>query len=61
VVDELTEPIAVLPLFLTEGLLLVPVRALAAQRGWRIVEPLGERTAGLVRRRYDSALATQVR
>ncbi len=60
VVDELAEPIAVLPLFLTEGLLLAPVRALAAQRGWRIIEPLGERAAGLVRRRYDSALGIQV-
>jgi len=60
VVDELAEPIAVLPLFLTEGLLLAPVRALAAQRGWRIMEPLGERAAGLVRRRYGSALGTQV-
>jgi len=60
VVDELAEPIAVLPLFLAEGLLLAPVRALAAQRAWRIIEPLGERAAGLVRRRYDSALGTQV-
>jgi sirohydrochlorin cobaltochelatase len=61
VVDELAEPVAaVLPLFLTEGLLLAPVRALAAQHGWRIIEPLGERAAGLVRRRYDSALGTQV-
>jgi hypothetical protein len=60
VVDELAEPIAVLPLFLAEGLLLAPVRALAAQRGWRIIEPLGERAAGLVRRRYGSALGTQV-
>ena len=57
---RLAEPVAVLPLFLTEGLLLAPVRALAAQRGWRIIEPLGERAAGLVRRRYDSALGIQV-
>jgi hypothetical protein len=32
------------------------VRALAAERGWQIAEPLGERAAGLVRRRYDSAI-----
>ena len=30
------EPIAILPLFLAEGLLLAPVRALAAQHGWRM-------------------------
>jgi sirohydrochlorin cobaltochelatase len=53
----LPEPIAILPLFLAEGLLLSPVRALAAERGWRIAEPLGERAAGLVRQRYDSASA----
>jgi sirohydrochlorin cobaltochelatase len=56
VVDELGEPVAILPLFLAEGLLLSPVRALAAQRGWRIATPLGERAADLVRQRYDSAL-----
>jgi sirohydrochlorin cobaltochelatase len=55
VVEGLPEPIAILPLFLAEGLLLSPVRALAAERGWRIAEPLGERAAGLVRQRYDSA------
>ena len=55
VVDRLPEPIAILPLFLAEGLLLSPVRALAAERGWRIAEPLGERAAGLVLERYDSA------
>ncbi len=55
VVDELGEPVAILPLFLAEGLLLSPVRALAAQRGWRVATPLGERAAELVRQRYDSA------
>jgi sirohydrochlorin ferrochelatase len=55
VVEGLPEPIAILPLFLAEGLLLSPVRALAAERGWRIAEPLGERAAGLVLQRYDSA------
>jgi sirohydrochlorin cobaltochelatase len=55
VVDELGEPVAILPLFLAEGLLLSPVRALAAQHGWRIATPLGERAAELVRQRYDSA------
>ena len=55
VVEGLPEPIAILPLFLADGLLLSPVRALAAERGWRIAEPLGERAAGLVLERYDSA------
>ena len=57
VLEGLSEPIAVLPLFLAEGLLLTPVRALAAERGWRVAEPLGERAADLVRLRYDSASA----
>jgi sirohydrochlorin cobaltochelatase len=57
VMDGLPEPVAVLPLFLTEGLLLGPVRELVSQRGWQMVEPLGERAAELVRLRYDSALA----
>jgi sirohydrochlorin cobaltochelatase len=55
VLDGLPEPIAILPLFLAEGLLLSPVRALASRHGWRIAEPLGERAADLVRQRYDSA------
>jgi sirohydrochlorin cobaltochelatase len=55
VVDGLPEPIAILPLFLAEGLLLSPVRALASERGWQIAEPLMERAAALVRHRYDAA------
>ena len=55
VLDGLPEPIAILPLFLAEGLLLSPVRALASQHGWRIAEPLGEHAADLVRQRYQSA------
>ena len=54
VLDGLPEPIAAVPLFLAEGLLLAPVRKLAAERGWQMAEPLGERAADLVRRRYDS-------
>jgi sirohydrochlorin cobaltochelatase len=53
--DGLDGPVAILPLFLAEGLLLSPVRALAAERGWRIAAPLAERAADLVRQRYDSA------
>jgi sirohydrochlorin cobaltochelatase len=55
VLDGLDGPVAILPLFLAEGLLLSPVRALAAQHGWRVAPPLGERAAELVRQRYDSA------
>jgi sirohydrochlorin cobaltochelatase len=55
VLEGLSEPIAILPLFLADGLLLSPVRALAAERGWRFAEPLGERAAGLVRQRYNDA------
>ena len=56
VLDELRDPVAVLPLFLADGLLLDPVRALAAERGWRMVEPLGERAAGIVLDRYRAAV-----
>ena len=56
-VGGLPEPIALVPLF-AEGLLLSPVRTLAAQHGWRVAEPLGEHAADLVRQRYDSASAS---
>jgi sirohydrochlorin cobaltochelatase len=58
VLDGLGKRVAILPLFLAEGLLLSPVRALASQHGWRIAAPLGERAAGLVRQRYKSAYAS---
>lgn len=61
VLDGLAEPIAVLPLFLAEGLLLAPLRTLAAERGWQMAEPLGERAAELVLKRYKLAhIKTQV-
>jgi sirohydrochlorin cobaltochelatase len=56
VIDDLPEPVAILPLFLADGLLLDPVRILAAGRGWTFVEPLGERAAGLVLDRYRAVL-----
>ena len=56
VLDQLPDPVAVLPLFLADGLLLDPVRALAAERGWTMVEPVGERAAGIVLDRYRAAL-----
>ena len=55
VMDGLPEPVAVVPLFLTDGLLLTSVREHASQRGWQMAEPLGERAAGLVRLRYNGA------
>ncbi len=55
VMDGLPEPVAVVPLFLTDGLLLTSVRELASQRGWQMAEPLGERAAGLVLLRYNGA------
>jgi len=48
--------VAVLPLFLADGLLLDPVRALAAERGWTMADPLGGRAAGVVLDRYRAAL-----
>jgi sirohydrochlorin cobaltochelatase len=56
VVDQLSDPVAVLPLFLADGLLLDPVRALAAEHGWTMLEPLGERAAGIVLDRYRAAV-----
>ena len=55
VLDGLAEPIAVLPLFLAEGLLLAPLQTLAVERGWQMAEPLGERAAELVLKRYEVA------
>jgi sirohydrochlorin cobaltochelatase len=57
VLDGMAEPVAAVPLFLAEGLLLAPLRKLAAERGWQMAEPLAERAAGLVRKRYDAAQA----
>jgi sirohydrochlorin cobaltochelatase len=55
VLDGLPEPVGIVPLFLSEGLLLSPIRELAAQHGWPMAEPLGERAARLVQRRYEGA------
>jgi sirohydrochlorin ferrochelatase len=58
VLPLLGELVAVLPLFLADGLLLDPLRTRANQRGWAITEPLGERAAAIVHHRYDSALGS---
>jgi sirohydrochlorin cobaltochelatase len=57
VLDELTPPVALWPLFLADGLLLDPLRRLAGERGWPLVEPLGAHAAPLVLARYAAARA----
>ena len=59
VLPDLPEPVAIVPLFLAEGLLLNPMRALAAERGWVMTEPLGALAAELVVRRYQEACEQQ--
>ena len=56
VAADLTGPVAVVPLFLADGLLLDPIRTLAADRSWAMTEPLGRRAAGVVLDRYRAAL-----
>ena len=55
VLPQLGEPVAVVPLFLSPGLLLDPVAAIARERGWTLAPPLGDLAAPLVLRRYASA------
>ncbi|MGI3783198.1 MAG: sirohydrochlorin chelatase [Janthinobacterium lividum] len=55
VLDDLTPPVALWPLFLADGLLLDPLRRLADERGWTLVEPLGAQAAPLVLARYADA------
>ena len=55
VLDDLTPPVALWPLFLADGLLLDPLRRLADERGWPLVEPLGAQAAPLVLARYAAA------
>lgn len=55
VLPELPEPVAVVPLFLSPGLLLEPMARLTAERGWTLAPPLGDLAAPLVLRRYERA------
>ena len=55
VLPTLPEPVAVVPLFLSPGLLLNPIAELAVQRGWTMAPPLGDLAAPLVLRRYERA------
>ncbi len=56
VLDSITGPVAVLPLFTAPGLLLDPMIAAAARRGVVIAPPLETRLADLVLARYRQAL-----
>ncbi|HEY0240394.1 MAG TPA: CbiX/SirB N-terminal domain-containing protein [Friedmanniella sp.] len=55
VLDDLTPPVALWPLFLADGLLLDPLRRLSDERGWALVEPLAAQAAPLVLARYAAA------
>jgi len=57
VLADLVPPVALWPLFLADGLLLDPLRRLADERGWTLVEPLGASAAPLVLARYAAARA----
>jgi sirohydrochlorin cobaltochelatase len=59
VARQLPEPIAVVPLFLSPGLLLEPMAELAARHGWPMAGPIGVAAAPLIADRYRNALATQ--
>ena len=50
------DPLALVPLFVSPGLLLDPISARVAERGGRVVPPLGARVAPVVLARYRSAL-----
>ena len=55
VLADLHPPVARWPLGLADGRLLDPVRRLADERGWPLVEPLGAQAAALVLARYAAA------
>ncbi|HEX8487514.1 MAG TPA: sirohydrochlorin chelatase [Propionibacteriaceae bacterium] len=58
VLDDLTAPAAIVPLFLSPGLLLDPLEQLAASRGMVMAAPLGDLVAPLLVQRYQRALRT---
>ncbi len=57
VIDQLPEPRAILPLFLSPGLLLDPLIDLAAERGWPMAGPIGVGAAAVVADRYARAVS----
>lgn len=56
VLDGLPAPVAIVPLFLSPGLLLDPLAELAAERGVLMAPPLGTLVTPLVVQRYFSAV-----
>ncbi len=55
VLPELGDRVALLPLFLSPGLLLGPLARLAEDRGWPLLPPLGDLAVPLVLRRHAQA------
>jgi sirohydrochlorin ferrochelatase len=58
VLDDLSGPSAIVPLFLSPGLLLDPLEELATSRGMKMAAPLGDLVAPLLVQRYQRALGT---
>jgi sirohydrochlorin cobaltochelatase len=56
VAAELPQPMAILPLFISPGLLLDPLLRRASKQGLAVAPPLGERVAPLLLQRYRTAL-----
>ena len=57
VLPDLPPPVAVVPLFLSPGLLLKPVAELAARHGWTMAPPLGDLAAPVVLSRWAAVTA----
>lgn len=57
VLPGLAEPVAIVPLFVSPGLLLDPLARLAAERGMVMAPPLGDLVASVLLDRYRTALA----
>jgi len=57
VIDQLPEPWAILPLFLSPGLLLDPLTDFAAERGCPMAGPIGVGAAAVVADRYARAVS----
>jgi sirohydrochlorin ferrochelatase len=58
VLDVLPEPRAIMPLFLSPGLLLDPLIELAGKHGWPIADPIGVGAASVIADRYTRALGS---
>jgi hypothetical protein len=58
VIHQLPEPRAIVPLFLSPGLLLDPLVDMAAERGWPVADPIGVRAAAVIADRYLRAVSS---